>query len=212
MAGFFKSLFGGGEPKKERRLSHPRDLQKGDFLTFQYLPQSELSSKTFEVYKVNTYDYDGVDYPEMILKDREGNTFFMMIEEEDGEEYIGLSKKVPKAQIRDILPQEALDKIFRRGTGTAWGLENKDMPEEFREWLANKYIETDEDSASFSKGDSRKGSTGGVENFKSYTLTDPTDEYALEIEVYGENEIELSATVYHGINVIEEILPGSLEE
>ena len=46
----------------------------------------------------------------------------------------------------------------------------------------------------------------------SYLLTDPSDEYALEIEVYGENEIELSATVYHDIDMIDEPLPGSLEK
>ena len=212
MAGFFKRLFGSGEPQETRRLSHPSDLRAGDFVKFQFLPQSDVGNKTFEVFKVNTYQYDGVDYPEMILKDREGNIIFMMVEEEDGEEYVGISKKVPKAQIRDILPQEALDRILEKGTGSVWGLDDKDQPAEFKEWLTTKYTETDEDKATFAKGDSRSGNSKARENFKSYTLTDPSDEYALELEVYGENEIELSATVYHDINVIEEILPGTLEE
>lgn len=212
MAGFFKRIFGSGEPQETRRLSHPYDLRAGDFVKFQFLPQSDISNKTFEVFKVNTYQYGGIDYPEMILKDREGNIIFMMVEEEDGEEYVELSKKVPKAQIRDLLPQEALDRIIEEGTGTTWGLLNKNKPEEFREWLADTYRETDETKATFAKGDSRSGGSNAKENFKSYTLTDPSDEYALELEVYGENEIELSATVYHDINVIEEIFPGSLKE
>ena len=212
MAGFFKRIFGAGESNETRRLSHPSDLRAGDFIKFQFLPQSDVSNKTFEVFKVNTYQYGGIDYPEMILKDREGNIIFMMIEEEDGEEYVGLSKKVPKSLIREILPQESLDRIFKKSTGSSLSLDKKNYPIEFENWLATKYTETDEENATFAKGDARSGKSATKESFKSYTLTDPSDEYALELEVYGQNEVELSATVYHSINVIEEILPGSSRE
>ena len=215
MAGFFNklfSLFGSSKPDKTRRLTHPRDLRQGDFLKFQFLPQSEVSGKTFEVNKVNTYSYDGMHYPEMILKDREGTIIFMTIEEEDGEEHIGLSKKVPKSQIREIIPQDTLDRIFEKGTGESLRLRKENHPEGFENWLVEAYRESDEYKGNFAKGDARSNQARTGENFKSYLLTDSSDEYALEIEVYGENEIELSATVYHDINTIEEILPGSLEE
>jgi len=212
MVGFFGKLFGAGKSNETRRLTHPCELRKGDFVKFGIVPQPEVSGQTFEVYKVNTYSYGSIDYPEMILKDSVGNIIFMMIEEEDGEEYVALSKKVPKAQIREILPQEALDWIFEKGTGTQWGLDKKVVPEGFSRWVAAKYTETDEEQGRFSKGDARAEQAGGDELFKSYTLTDPSDEYALELEVYGQNEVELSTTVYHDISVIEEILPGSLDE
>lgn len=214
MAGFFGKLFGAGKSNETRRLTHPCDLRKGDFVRFGIVSQSEVSGQTFEVYKVNTYRYGSLDYPEMILKDTAGNIIFMMIEEEDGEDYVSLSKKVPKAQIRDLMPQEALDRIFERGTGTQWGLDKEAVPEGFEKWISTKYkyTETDEEQGRFSKGDSRTQELGGDETFKSYNLVDPADEYALEIEVFGQGEIELSTTVYHDINIIEEILPGSLDE
>lgn len=213
MVGFLKRLFGSTtEPAIDRKLNHPCDLRKGDFLKFQFLPQSELSGKTFEVYKVNTYTYDGVDYPEMIIKDREGNIFFMMIEEEDGGEYVGLSKKVPKAMIREIIPQNKLDEILKKGTGKFLHIDEKSQFPGFEKWLSMYYIETDENKGSFIKGDFRGNVNGKVENFKSHFLMDSSNEYALEIEVYGDGEIELSATVYHEINVIAEIYPGSLEK
>lgn len=212
MAGFFKKLFGSGELDETRKLSHPCNLREGDFLKFKFLPQDDIGGKTFSVFKVNTCHYDGIDYPEMILKDTDGNIIFMMVEEEDGEEYLCLSKKVPKAQIRDILPQEALDSILEQGTGTKWEISVERVPEELKKWIVEKYTETDEFKGKFSKGDARVNQAQQAEDFKSYTLTDPTDEYALEVEIYGENELELSAIVYHDINIIEELLPGSLEK
>ncbi len=210
MFGFIKRLFQSKENNEGRTLSHPCDLRQGDFVKFQFLPQPEVCGNLFEVNKVNTYRYDGVEYPEMILKDGKGNIIFMMIEEEDGEEYIGLSKKVPTAMIRNIIPQTSLDSILQEGTGLRLQISQK--PEGFEPWLANSYTETDEYRGIFSKGDGRSGQKGADEHFKSHHLTDPSDEYALEIEVYGTGEIELSTTVYHDINVIDEILPGSLEE
>lgn len=208
MIKFFKSLFGSEGEAGDRILSHPRDLKKGDFLKFQRLSQPEASDKTFEVFKVNTYKYHGVNYPEMILKDRDNETLFLMIEEEDGEEYIALSKKVPKSKIREIIPQDGLDRILKDGTGSQWEFKRKDIANEFKPWIAERYTETDEDRAIFAKGDDRHEQTRQDENFRSYTLTDDSDEYAIEIEVYGNNELEMSVTVYHSINVIEEILPG----
>lgn len=207
--GFFDNIFRKKEPAAERRLRHPQDLRKGDFVTFQFLPQQEVSGKTFEVSKVNTYTYDGVDYPEMILKNKEGDIIFMMVEEEDGEEYVGLSKKVPKTMIRDLIDQEMLDLIFARGTGVRVNLQSK--PEELSAWLGDKYMETDEYLGHFSKGDARAKEFGQDERFRAYELHDHSDEFAIEIEVYGKEEVEMSLTVYHDINVIEEILPGSLE-
>ena len=95
--------------------------------------QSEASGKIYEVFKVNTYNYDGVNYPEMILKDKEGNIIFMMVEEEDGEEYIGLSKKIPKAEIRNIIHQNTLDSILQAGTGITVKVQQK--PDGFEKWI-----------------------------------------------------------------------------
>jgi len=209
MIGFLKKLFGGDKPDESRVFSHPRDLRQGDFLTFGYLPQADLSGKTFEVYKVNTYNYGGLYYPEMILKDSAGTIVFMAIEEEDGEEYVCVSKKVPKSDIRDIIPQDVLDSITAKGTGITLKVNHK--PEGFEKWLMTNYVETDESRGSFVKSDLRREVNNQAEQLMAYTLMDNSDEFALEIEVYGESEVELSATVYHDIDCIEEILPRSLK-
>jgi hypothetical protein len=215
MAGFFKRMFGGGdEKKKARRLSHPRDLRVGDIVKFRYVDQSDVSGKEFEVSLINTYMYGNLCYPELILKDRSSNIIYMMVEEEDGEEYLALSKKVGKTQLDEIIGQSQLDAVLQRGTGTRVTIKVK--PVGLEEWLTEKYTESDDNiKGSFVKGDARYLSNEDVnrrENFSSYTLVDKSDKYALEIEVYEAGQIELSATVYHEIEEIEEMWPGKASD
>jgi hypothetical protein len=205
---FFKNLFG-AKVKPSRTLSHPRDLRLGDIIKFKFLSQEDLSGKTFEISQINTYVYDNEFYPEYILKDQSSNIIYLMVEEEDGEEYLALSKKVTKSQISDILPQEQLEKIFKKGIGTKAKPASK--PEGLEEWLVDSYTETDDNvKGSYTKGDARvSGASNSYQEFKSHTLVDKSDTYALEIEVYSSNEIELSATIYHEISEIEEMWVGN---
>ncbi len=212
---FFKNLFGSGDGKpKARRLSHPRDLRAGDIIKFRYINQSDVSGKEFEVSQINTYIYGDLCYPELILKDRSGNIIYLMVEEEDGEEYLALSKKVGKGNVSDVLSQEQLDEITQRGTGTKVTVANK--PEGFDEWLVSDYKEVEDGvKGAFIKGDARYLSNAEInqqEKFSSHTLVDKSDEYAIEIELYNTGEVELSATVYLEINEIEEMWPGSADE
>lgn len=210
MFGFIKNMFGGSDAAEpQRKLKHPRDLKDGDILKFAFLDNQDLSGKQFEVSQVNSYLYDGLHYPELILKDSQGNIVYLMMEEEDGEECVAVSKKVPRSQIRKVVDQADLDKILEKGTGTT--IDVASVPEGLESWLAKTYTETEEAKGSFAKGDTRDASHGGggKERFKSHTLVDDSDEFALEIEVYGANEIEMSATVYLEVSDIEEMWPGS---
>jgi len=212
MGGFFSRLFGGGgnSAPPQPKLEHPRDLRAGDIIKLRYLKQQSLSGKTFEVSQVNTYIYGNMCYPELVLKDRDGNILFLMVEEEDGEESLAFSKKIGKADIRSVLSQEQLDAILKQGAGTKVRIANK--PEALKEWLVDKYTETDDHvKGVFLKGDARSLSDAEMkqtEPFSSHVLMDKSDEYALEIEVYETGELELSVTVYLELNELEEMWPG----
>lgn len=203
MAGFFSKLFGGGEPEqKARRLDHPRDLRPGDILKMSFVDQSEISGKEFQVTDANFYIYDGAFYPEYILKDRQGEILYMMVEEEDGEESLAFSKKLSKTENFSVIGSEDLDKIMKPGTGAGIVIEN--IPADLQEWMATKYIKTDDNV----KGAFRKGEDGQVdEKFTSYLLMDSTDEYAIEVEKYDSNEVEISVTIYHEFSAIDQMWP-----
>lgn len=212
---FLKRLFGSKEDEtKARKLKHPRDLRTGDIIKFRYIDQSDVSGKEFEVSQINTYLYGDLCYPELVLKDRSGKIVYLTVEDEDGEEYLALSKKVGKGNASDVLSQEQLDQITKRGTGTKVTVTNK--PAGFDEWLVSDYTETEDNiKGSFIKGDARFISDeeiGMQDKFSSHTLVDKSDEYAIEIEFYKTGEVELSATVYHDIEEIEEMWPGNASE
>lgn len=215
MLSFLKKLFGGeaAQQQKLRRLSHPSDLREGDIIKFGYLPQPELSNTEFEVSKINTYIYGDLCYPELILKDRAGNLLYMMVEEEDGEESLGIAKKIPKSLVEELFDQAELDEVLKRGAKGQITL--RKIPAEFKDWLVKSYKEADDNVAgAFVKGDARYLSDYELkqqEKFVSYVLIDATDEFALEIEVYTTNEMEICATLYHDIEAIEEMWPRSAE-
>ena len=129
---FFKRLFGSRDDEpKARRLSHPRDLRTRDIIKFRYIDQSDVSGKEFEISQINTYIYGDLCYPELVLKDRSGNIIYMMIEEEDGKEYLALSKKVDKAKINDLIVPNDMSAIQAKGNGTSVTVTAK--PEGFEE-------------------------------------------------------------------------------
>jgi hypothetical protein len=215
MAGFFKNLFGSRAGKsKPRKLPHPRDLRIGDIVKFQYIDQSDVSGKEFEVSQINTYLYDDLCYPELVLKDRSSNIIYLMVEEEDGDEYLALSKKVSKTQMSEIISHEDMSRILKQGSGIKIGIITK--PLGFESWLTDNYRVVDNNIiGSFVKGDARYLSSEEInrqEHFTSYILENSDNEYGLEIEVYKTGETELSVTVYHDIEGIEEMWPGSVVE
>jgi hypothetical protein len=213
MKGFFKSLFGSKNSHDSvRRLSHPRDLREGDIIKFGYIEQPDLSNTEFEVSKINTYIYGDLCYPELILKDRSGNLVYMMVEEEDGDEYLALCKKIQKSEVSEVIGDDAMTRIINRGTGVHVPILKK--PSGLEAWLVDSYREVDDSvKGSFVKGDARYLSVEDMnrqEKFTSYVLEDPTEEYAIEIEIYSTGETEICATVYHDIDEIEEMWPRHL--
>jgi hypothetical protein len=212
MIGFFKSLFGSGESQVgARRLSHPRDLREGDIIKFGYVEQPDLSNTEFEVSQINTYIYGDLCYPELILKDRSGNLVYMMVEEEDGDEYLALCKKIQKSEVTEVIGDDVMMGILARGTGAQISILKK--PSGLESWLVDSYREVDDSViGAFVKGDARYLPVEDInrqEKFTSHILEDATEEYAIEIEIYSTGETEVCATVYHDIDEIEEMWPSN---
>jgi hypothetical protein len=213
MMNFFKALFSNKETPRVRRLSHPRDLQKGDIIKFRFLDQEALSGQTFEIAIVNTYLYGNLCYPELVLKDREGQLLYLMVEEEDGDEYLALSKKIPKAQVFDFLTEDQL-LLFKEGK-PGQKISIATPPDDFSQWLSSGYIKSDSNiKGAFIKGDARFLSDAEIsrrEHFTSHTAEDSSEEFCLELEIYESGEQELCVTVYHDIEAIEEMWPSKDE-
>lgn len=210
---WLKALFGhdehSGQSAGVRHLTHPNQLRTGDIIKFKFMDISESSGKQFEIHQINTYLYGNMCYPEMILKDRDGVLLYMSVEDEDGEEYLCLSKKIGKAHILDVISAENLDDITSKGVGHSITIQNPSP--EYKEWLSNRYTEVDDNvQGAFIKGDGRELSDQAMkqrESFTSFLLESEDEEYALELEVYSSGERELCATRYFDIEEIDEMWP-----
>ena len=204
---WLKALFGGSDEPKTRQLTHPDQLRAGDIIQFKYMDLTETSGKTFEVHQVNTYIYGEMCYPELVLKDREGLLLYAMVEDEDGDEFLALSKKISKAQLPDTLDQQTLEALQTQGLG--YQVCPK-APEGFANWLQNSYKTVDQIKGAYVKGDARDLSEAEFQKrdyFSSYLLETPDEEYAMELEVYTSGEMELCATRYFDLEEIEYMWP-----
>ncbi len=208
---FFKRLFGMSSDRPEvRKLEHPRDLRLGDIIKFRYMDQKDISGREFEVAQVNSYTYGGLIYPEFVLKDRDSQIIYMMIEEEDGEECLSLSKKVDKAKVFEIIPEDKMASLKTQKGRLSLELAQK--LQGFEDWTTSQYHVVDRNvKGAFVKGDMRFADPDVApppkERFVSYLLEDPEGEFALEVEVYETGETELSVTVYNDIDEIDEMWP-----
>lgn len=205
---WLRALFGGGaETTATRHLSHPDQLRAGDIIKFKFMDLSETSGTQFEVLQVNTNIYGQLCYPELVLKDRDGVLLYVTIEDEDGEEYLSLCKKIGKAKMQDILSPTDIKNIQTKGIGVKI---TPTIPAELQQWLTNQYTEVEEVKGAFVKGDARSLSDAELKQrdpFTSYLLESDDEEWALELEVYDSGEMELCATRYFDLEEIEEMWP-----
>ncbi len=201
-----------GSGSSSRVVSHPADLAKGDIIVFGYSDILELTENQFQISKVNTYMYGDMAYPELVLKDRSKNIIYMMVEDEDGEEYLAISKKIPKNMVNDIISKEDIQQIVKGEFSGDIKLKAKPIGMQ-PEWFEYEYKLVDRNvKGSFILGDARLLSDEEMkkqQRFNSYIFEDSTSEFALEVEVYETGEVELSVTIYADLEEIKEIWPAA---
>ena len=215
MFAFLKRFFSPSEKAETvRRLTHPQQLQTGDILKFRFSNLPDISGKEFEVSTVNSYIYGDIGYSECVLKDRDNNLLYLMVEEEDGEEYLALSKKIDKSDLVKFISPSDLEAIKTKGLGTQVTC-SVDALKDMERWVTKSYEVVDADiKGSFVKGDIRfmqETEMQKREHFSSYLLEcNDYEDAAIEIEIYSTGEIEACATAYLEFSDIEEMWPATV--
>ena len=117
--GFFDKMFGKDEEGVLPLLQHPKDLRVGDIIKFAFLPQDDLTNQRFEVIEVNTYDFEDEMTTSFSLKGESGNIIWLSAQNEDGEEYLAVSKKLTRGQVTTLFDADAFAEVFRRRSRNA---------------------------------------------------------------------------------------------
>lgn len=203
---------------REKNMPAPqkiKGLQQGDILQFGFLPQSQISHREFEIVEVNTYIYNRKKYPEFVLKGRDNHLFYMMIEKEDGEEFVAISYKYKRLNRTNISSLQNIETITASNFNHMFGAnasthQGNTFLADYASWLKFPLHKTGNDiQGVFAEGDLRLSDTSYDEQeFTSFIFEDNEGETAIEFEIYESNEIEACVTVYHDMSCIKETWPS----
>ncbi|MDD9900662.1 MAG: hypothetical protein OXT65_06760 [Alphaproteobacteria bacterium] len=183
-------------------IERPHDLEIGDTVTFSSsLPQNTLSGRSFRVTEVNSYEFSGVPYAEFTLESSDGSEIYMSIEDEGDGQYLTLSIELDDNTLETLFDVSEYESLFEMARG--YTLRTRNTPSALRGWVSDSYeLKESEVEAVFKSGDFRKGAAKKPENFEFYLLLSTDGEYAIEIEDYGDDDEEVSVTVYHDFDAI----------
>lgn len=231
MAGFFKSLFSGGEAKTgPRRVEHPDDLRPGDGLSFGRVDQPELSRQSFTVSRVDTYVYGSLAYPESAIA-REGNEFYLMYEEEGSDHFLSVARLMTPEEMENLFDPGDLRAIsnemmtiagllpaqgYQAGAGEIKELALRPGRRggALASWLAPRYFLQDrhlrgffvEDDARY-LGDEELSRR--KEPFLDWVFVDLEDEKAVEFQLFDTGQVESALVVYLEPGDISKMQPGA---
>lgn len=212
MKNLFKSVFSKEEKKEARQLHHPRDLDTGDILKFQYLPQSEISNQQFEIESVNTYDFEDRKLTEFALKGDVQSGIFLTVDENDDEAFLSIARKIPRTDVETLFDLDTFSELFDNDEHTI--LKRLNEPNNLENWTAPQYRqEIFAEGGYFHKGDYRQRaipeSEDSGDEFEYYLAIDDTRSYTIEAEVYDDGETEIIVTIRRPITDIEDMWPSA---
>jgi len=216
--GFFSNLFGKKEAEA-RQLNHPNQLIKGDMLSLDdsFALPSQLRGQQFRVEAVNTYEYEGKQEPEWVLKGQTGDSIFMGIEEDD-ETYIALSIKVNRTYVEQIFDLDQFSTIFDEAEQAKLNCLplSPQLDNEFSSWLSEEYHQiVFSEFGYFHREDYRNKQCNSDSNnnsgdaFEAYQLIDNDESKAIDIEVYEGGSTDVMLTIYRPLSDIRDYWPGS---
>jgi len=214
MKNFIKALWGGVKGEGDapsRTIDEPLELQKGDYIKLNdsFALPLLLRGQTMQITKVNTYLYGYEQVAEFNLRGEENRTIFMNYEDNDGDPFIGFSVKLKRKELDTIFGKGVLKEVYN-GNQTTLSLENK--LDGFELWLADEYeIKESAKKGHFFERDFRGADApaGGGEPFTYTELWSSDEKFAVEIEIWDEDEIDIMITLLRPITDVHEMWPKS---
>lgn len=210
----FKKWFG-KEEKKERKLTHPRDLLKGDMVQFidSFALPADLKGETLTVTAVNTYQYEYEHDTEFVLKGSSARPVFLNVEEEDGEEWANISIKIQPDDVDALFGLDQFADIF--DSEALSELERQSEPDEFTRWTGEFYRQTGVPVVGYFYNKDFRGKTipqhveDGGEPLESIELADGDERFYINIEIWHDGETDVALTICRPLTDIIELFPGS---
>ncbi len=208
----FKKLFGMGDKTAPRELVSVDQLEKRDIITFkhrQILPP-EIQGHTFEVTGVGSYQYDDGTVKELTLSNEDQQNYFITLDKNDGEPYIAISRKIPRAQVLTLFDENDFAQLWEEGY---CHLTTQTVPEGLEAWVTDSYQqEINQGEAYYYDRDMLKTKPSAYadddgEPLRYHDCEGSDDSYGLSVEVWTDGTTDVAVVVYCPVDVIEEFHP-----
>jgi hypothetical protein len=197
-----------------RVLEHPKDLVKGDMLqmmdSFALPPQ--LKGQTLHLVDVNTYQYEYANEYEYVLKGDTGGSIFLVVENNDGEEWANFSLKISRNDVENLFGLDQFAEIFdSEDLVTIKRIKDVDG---FERWTTDTYVQESHPSTGYFYEADYRGKTvpkdveDGGEPVECINLSDPDDSFSIGIEVWDDGETDISLTLSRPLSDIVDLFPG----
>lgn len=183
-------------------------LKIGSSIGFGFIPQGALSGKRATVQSINTYEFSGDRLTSYVLEVDGDTSISLIVADGQGEKYIALSRRIPFAERMRMLDNSEL--LACMDNADQKRLQTKQAEGEWRNWLADGYKKAIHGlKGSIMMGDFRGLTTPpdakDAKEFNYTLLVSNNNEYAIEIEQYDDNRMEVYATVYRRLADIGEV-------
>lgn len=211
----FSKLF--KKKETQRQLTHPKDLQLNDMLQLQdsFILPKALKGQTLKVVDINTYQYQYASETEFVLRGEDRTPFYLVIENEDGEEWANFSIKIERGdvdhlfsleQFADIFDNEAMSELSR----------NDNIDDVFMQWTSTHYCQEGEPSVGYFHEQDYRNQTlpqyaeDGGEPLECISLSDDDGKFFINIEIWEDGDTDVSLTICRPLSDIVELYPATI--
>jgi len=192
---------------------NPEQLQPGSAIGFGFVPQTLLSGRRLTIGAINTYQFGEETLTSFVLTQQEDAGVSMIVAEAESEQYLAISRRIPPVDRVRLFDNTDLENIISKPDITR--LDCTASVPEFKNWVVAAYKrEINGMKGRIFKGDFRKTSLPAADQgqeFEYTLLVSDSNEYAIEIEKYGDGRIEVYATIYRRMNDVGEITHPNAE-
>ena len=202
----------GRAPAPARALTGAGDLRAGDLLTFKHrlsLPEA-VQGETFEVSKVETYQFEDGLYPQLALDGAEAGRVYLGFKDADATA-LCLSKTVPRKHVLRLFDEAAFAALWDEGFAD---LNVAEPLPDYAGWLADGYAQTKNAAEGYFYARDCRGETlslhqdDDAEPLRYHECEDDSGRFGLTVEVWGDGATDVSLDVNCPPDVIDAMWPG----
>jgi len=191
-----KSMFSSSDKKELRSLDSLAELQVNDYIKLNdsfALPE-ELRGKTFQVESIDSYYYGQTLSTEWALKGDTKKKLYMSLSDKGDEDKIVLSYQLKKKEIEAVFGWNEIKQQYNENFEAELICKDTSL---FEGWLGERYSRREcAGKGSYFEGDYRgKSKASGGDDLTYYEFYDDDDNFALDVEVWSKDEVDVFISI-----------------